>query len=205
MKTGSSNRDYTTTITKWIVEGFSDETNRYVYPHQGWSWTEWKSEITDTYDSFSEAKSSISSGYLKDMIEEQQIRDIRIYEVITDRVITETKTVRGYDLSQNTVLADDDVTTRHGVLYIGEYIVLQGDLYCKVRAIKDNLLYLSVINGRWELVLDITDPENPIISKKTRHMERKWGTPISILHVGAPDPERADDYNHQLQLFNRQN
>ncbi|RYF19337.1 MAG: hypothetical protein EOO77_10405 [Oxalobacteraceae bacterium] len=65
MKTGSFQRSYPTTKTVWIVEGYSDQQHCPMYPHEGWSWTEWKSTITDTYKTFEQAREAISHGYLR--------------------------------------------------------------------------------------------------------------------------------------------
>lgn len=203
MKTGNFTRTFETNQTKWIVEGFSNQSKCYVYPHEGWSWTDWQPEITDTYKSLDAARKAISGGYLHDMIETQRIVDIRIYEIVTSQTIVEYKTARAYDRAGNPEdFQEPRYTYSTESLSTGDYLILEGDLYGTVRFVRDGQMGFNIINGYWTLILDTTGPVPVIDVSSPRMGKDRVGRPVRIMHIGIPD-ESADreDYNWQLNFY----
>lgn len=202
MKTGQSHRDYETNKTYWVVEGFSKQSMTHVYPHQGWSWTEWKATITDTYKSYEEAKRAISGGYLKDMIEHQKIVDIRFFEVTVTRKIAEDRVVRSFGLDgEEDGFQEPHYAVSLGALSRGDYLVLDNNLYGEVDYIRDGLMGVDIINGCWHLVLDITG-DVPVIDATSPKMENRAGEAVPISHIGVPDTSTSfGDYNQQLNYY----
>lgn len=203
MKTGKFDRTFQKNDTSWVVEGFSNQSKCYVYPHEGWSWTEWRSTITDTYKSLADAKRAISGGYLKDMIETQRIVDIRIYEIVTSQTIVEHKTIRAYDRAgEPEDFQEPRYTCSTEAISSGDYLILDGGLYGTVRFVRDGQMGINIINGYWTLILDTTGPVPVIDISTPRIGGDSVGRPVRIMHIGVPD-ESADreDYNAQLDYY----
>lgn len=204
MKTGQFERAFETNKTHWIVEGFSDQTKQFVYPHEGWSWTSWLPHVTDTYETFERAKSAVFGGsYLTDMIEYQKIKDINFFEIVTTQQIVEHKTITAYDENgQRKTYEPANYVTSLGDLSHGDYLIINDEIYGCIQYIRDGEMGIEVINGAWLLVLDVTG-EAPVIN--TPDLQRRNGDPITINHIGVPDANCSyDDYDHQF-LYYREN
>lgn len=202
MKTGQTNREFETNKTYWVAEGFSEVSDCPVYPHSGWSWTEWKPTITDTYKSFEDAKGAISEGYLKDMISTQKIVDIKIFEVTVTQKITENRVVNSYALSGKAEeYQEPKYVTSVGSLSSGDFLVLGNDLYGEVIYVRNGLMGISIINGGWKLVLDIKGDE-PIVDVSSKNVEHMHGKPVEIVHIGVPDSSFSSrNYTDQLNAY----
>ena len=207
MKTGTHPTKYEKKITKWVVEGWSKRSNCKVYPHEGWSWTEWQSKITDTYKTFSEAKRAISGGYLKDMIDHQKIVDITFFEIVTEQIIDEKITITPFQKNggENTSYVSECYETPLGKLYPDDYFIgAMGDnshtsLYCQVEAIRNGLLYVDVVNGAYQLVINIQQ-ENLYVDVSSPHISNR--PDFHILYIGVPSSKlRKNDYNGQMNHF----
>lgn len=210
MKTGNFTREYNKNSTKWIVEGFSEQINRNVYPHEGWSWTDWRTEITDTYKTLADARRAISGGYLKDMIEHQRIVDIRIFEVITTAAVVENKIVNSYSVGGEKVeYVAPTYSTDMGALGVGDYLLCgfvtnddRASLYCRVVLVRDGMMGLEIENGGWTLLLDITCQPPVVHPTSPRIGEDMIGKPVKIFHLGVPDPEYdRGEYDHQMLFY----
>lgn len=210
MRTGTFEREFTEVENWWVPRGFSKSLKAYVYPNQGWSWTEWKREITDTYETLEGAKSVISTGYLKDMIKTQKIVDIVFVNVVRTRKIAEHKTVVAYDKAGKPVTKDDGVVTK-GVSLVndGDYLLFSrtGDvsmpgLYGYVRAVQSDEAFITIINGAWTMTVQEVDGK--LFALPFEDEEDKAPVELIIHHIGIPDPNhRADDYTHQMKVLGK--
>lgn len=204
IKAGKFDRTYMVKKTKWIVEGFSERSMRHVYPHQGWSWTDWQPEITDTYETLAQARAAISSGYLKDMIKSQKVKDIRFFEVTVIKEIVEQRHVICHDRKGKAVeYVEPTYATDLGQVRSGDYVVLEyregGHVYCRVENVRDGIMHLFVINGRWALFLDVRNSP-PTVHPLTSNINP--GEAIEVVHIGVPDSNKdVMDYNHQLSFY----
>lgn len=176
------------------MQGFSNKTNEHVYPNETWSWTSWTSRITNTYKSFQQAKRAISSGYLKEMIEQQEIVDIVIYEVVKVTESVENKKIRVYSLTADA----PDYFPRKFVE--DEYVIINdGKIYGHITSIKDDVAYIWVVNGGWQLVLDMSG-DTPIVHPESDCDDHSM--PIEIDYIGVPDPTMdKGDYDWQIEFY----
>lgn len=200
MKIGTHEKEYTTSKTRWIVRGWSKQWRRYVYPHTGWSWTSWKPELSDTYKTREEAMSSVFTGYLRDMIDSQEIVDIHFFEEVVDREIKETRTVKCHirdGVIDPQEPKDPVVKIGPHELEEGDYLVVNDEQLCMVESIRNNLMYLWVINGYWRMVINTNTMRLDPSSYKGATAK-----PIAITHYGLPDPNKdPSDYNAQFDAL----
>ncbi|AFU88241.1 hypothetical protein CcrColossus_gp371 [Caulobacter phage CcrColossus] len=203
MKIGTHPRQYSSKKTEWIVRGFSKQIGQYVYPKIGWSWTEWVPEIADTYETHAEAVRAISAGYLKSMIETQEIVDIIYYERTIVHQIDEVVTIVGYDANgQQVQVAEPTAFTDDHIIQAEDYLLL-GDrgvagIYAQVLAVRDGEAFLWVLNGCWKMRAQIT-PDGLV-------MDGSHGAPhiYTILHHGPVDPSiSAADHEGQTDAWAR--
>lgn len=209
IRIGERHREFTTDKVYWLPRGYSKQSGRYVYPHQGWSWTEWRAEVTDTYESLERAQSAISGGYLKDMIKRQEIVDIVILQVRTVQQVVEDRTVVAHDLKGAALaMAEPAVTYQGHVLEPGVYVFLNYDadadpttysVYGKVLAIHGDAISLRVINGAWTLGLTTADGTLRVAPDSHGPVGRE----VFILYAGEPpNPLTGSDfYGDQFNAY----
>ncbi|AFO71803.1 hypothetical protein phiCbK_287 [Caulobacter phage phiCbK] len=201
IRIGERHLEYTTDKVYWLPRGYSKRSGRYVYPHQGWSWTEWRSEVTDTYETLERAQQAISGGYLKDMIKSQEIVDIVILQVRTVREIVEDRTIVAHDLAGKPLdRAEPSVSAQGHVLEPGAYVFLNYDgdadpttyaVYGKVLAIHEDRVSLWVVNGAWTMVLTAADGTLRVAPES----HGPAGREVFILYAGEPpNPLTGSDF-----------
>ncbi|AFU86515.1 hypothetical protein D869_gp033 [Caulobacter phage CcrRogue] len=209
LRLGQFDRDYATQKTQWVPRGFSKQSDRYVYPNTGWSWTDWGGEVKDTYDTLEQAKSAITSGYLKDMIKAQDIVDIVFLEVKVDRQIVEKKSVKAYTgAGKLKALTEPVFHVGPGktALTMGDYVFLnlngrsEPDIFGRVMAIHKDIATVWILNGAWTLLMRLDGLDLFIAADDRSGM---GGKPIHLHYVGPlPDPTIAPrDYEGQLEAL----
>ncbi|AXQ68233.1 hypothetical protein HOT99_gp029 [Caulobacter phage CcrBL10] len=206
LRIGQFDRDYTTEQTYWVPRGFSKQSDRYVYPNTGWSWTDWGSEVQDTFETLAEAKAAIASGYLKNMIEAQEIVDIVFLEVKVDRQIVEKKSVKAYAAGGKLSALDEPkavVGPRKTVVSTGDYVFVRrlkdstgSMLFGRVQALHKDVITIWVINGAWTLLLRYDGADLFVAADDRSAMK---GEPMILEYAGPlPDPTSAPrDYAAQ--------
>ncbi len=205
MKTGDSARTYTTNETHYVVEGFSESEERYVYPCETWSYTSWQPYISKTYKSPEAAAEDITYGYLFDMIESQKVVNIRIYGITTVTEHDEKKRIVSFDQYGKPIDHVEPVyTTATAEITARDLVILDripnghGLSYARVLSIRDGKMVVDVINGGYEFSVDLTVTPH-VVHNESRHVTP--GDPVYILHIGRPDPGGNPDYNHQLGFY----
>ncbi|UTU09187.1 hypothetical protein CcrJ4_gp440 [Caulobacter phage J4] len=209
MRTGVFDRTYNKDKSYWVVRGFSERSQTYVYPHHGWSWTSWVEDIRETYETLDRAKGAIASGYIKDMIKTQKVVDIVFIHVERTRKIIEHEVITAYGADgKPSTLAEPEIVTENWDLQIDNYlgVSLADDtrnppaLYCRATSIRNGKAYLRVINGAWTLVVRLGADGVLTVDEETQGGE--VGTPVVVHFVGVPDPHvSASDYDHQIEFY----